>query len=300
MKQICVYHSRDLDGWMSAAIVKSVYPLIELCGWDYGEPTPELSEYSQIIMVDISFPTENMYKLHQLKKAVTWIDHHKSAIEDSEKQGYANMGGKRDSDFAACELAWMYYYPDAIMPETVRLLGRYDCFGHIGLEEEDKIFAFQYAARAYIGTPDEAASWLQHFNDDWIDQKVSFGFVILKYLTREGTAFYGKNAFPFQFAEYEGVAINRARFNPKTFDIDYSEYDFCAAFYFDGKNWQWSLYSDTIDVSGIAKEMGGGGHKGAAGFVSDSLDFIKEKVPNDIDWAEWAEAFPGQKSKRKK
>lgn len=32
-----------------------------------------------------------------------------------------------------------------------------------------------------------------------------------------------------------------------------------------------SLYSETVDVGAIAKAHGGGGHKGAAGFVCDTL-----------------------------
>ena len=94
MKIVCVYHSIDLDGWMSAAIVKHWFNqqevpnkkdehinTIDFIGYNYGQPIPDLSEYDKVIMCDISFPPEEMDKI-ELKKLV-WIDHHISAIKDS-------------------------------------------------------------------------------------------------------------------------------------------------------------------------------------------------------------------------
>ena len=50
------------------------------------------------------------------------------------------------------------------------------------------------------------------------------------------------------------------------------------AFKYDGKIKKWvvSLYTTkiNIDVSKIAKLYGGGGHKGAAGFVSDDINLF--------------------------
>jgi nanoRNase/pAp phosphatase (c-di-AMP/oligoRNAs hydrolase) len=45
----------------------------------------------------------------------------------------------------------------------------------------------------------------------------------------------------------------------------------------DGSQYTVSLYSETIDVSVIAKKHGGGGHKGAAGFVCPKLPFHSHK-----------------------
>jgi len=74
MKTVCVYHSVDLDGWMSAAIVKLWHknsPLaidnnndeLDFEGYNYGEPIPDLSGYNQVIMCDISFPKDEMCSL---------------------------------------------------------------------------------------------------------------------------------------------------------------------------------------------------------------------------------------------
>jgi nanoRNase/pAp phosphatase (c-di-AMP/oligoRNAs hydrolase) len=67
------------------------------------------------------------------------------------------------------------------------------------------------------------------------------------------------------------ICINKERFNPINFGINYHEdgYDGCMCFHMTSdKMISASLYNDNgeVDCSVIAKSFGGGGHKGAAGF----------------------------------
>ena len=78
------------------------------------------------------------------------------------------------------------------------------------------------------------------------------------------------------------LCVNQERFNPINFGIDYHKegYDGFACFWYKNGKWMWSLYNDNeeVDCSVIAKQYGGGGHKGAAGFVCDyetMLNIIK-------------------------
>ena len=357
MKTVCIYHSIDLDGWMSAAIVnywhftkpdekiKSGYqgttiPIddIDFIGYNYGQPIPDLSEYDKVIMCDISFPTNIMIDLgKRLGMNFIWIDHHVSAIIPIE--GYIRdnnnfaISGIRNTKFAACELTWKCFFFNDPMPEIVRLLGRYDCFGHkftkedesrrltlleytksttrimsqeeqdelanlnIKLLEEQKVLEFQYGARQIIANYEEAYTWLTHslhltnWNydldspEDVIWEK---GIHIYQYLCTEAKQTY-RNGFEVILSEYRDetcseerlhkfICINKERFNPINFGIDYHKegYDGAACFHRtkDGK-WAFSLYNDNglVDCSQIAKQFGGGGHKGAAGFVLNNKDF---------------------------
>ena len=61
--------------------------------------------------------------------------------------------------------------------------------------------------------------------------------------------------------------------------------DGAACFHFDGKQYNFSLYNDNglVDCSLIAKQFGGGGHKGAAGFrlpfENNNIDsFIRARI----------------------
>lgn len=56
-------------------------------------------------------------------------------------------------------------------------------------------------------------------------------------------------------------------------------YPIVAIWVFDGEKYKYSIYSDKsdIDCSKIAERYGGGGHKGASGFVSEKMIFNKVK-----------------------
>lgn len=336
MKTACIYHSIDLDGWMSAAIVKhwfaiehreqeinivnynsftdldisTINPsnLIVFIGYNYGQPIPDLSEYDKVIMCDISFePTVMKGLIDRLSNNFIWIDHHISAIKSCPQTlPYANsvddvqpVSGIRDTKFAACELTWQHFFPNESMPEIVRLLGRYDCFGHKGTDEEQKVLEFQYGARQAIPNYNTAYDYLMynlqddvdcvHGDEHVVNRLHIEGIAIYQYLCTEAKQTY-KNGFEIELnvinkipnikelgfksasnqRNYKFICINKERFNPINFSIDYHKdgYDGAACFHFDGTHWCFSLYNDNgeVDCSQIAKQFGGGGHKGAAGF----------------------------------
>lgn len=341
MKTICIYHSRDLDGFMSAAIVKYWFEkqkedyynskvfkevdvnfgTLDFLGWDYGDDIPDLSGHDKVIMVDISFPDIRFIVENGIE--LIWIDHHISGINHSEP--YAKLKGVegiRNTHFSACELTWMYFNyhsasPTQDMPEIVRLLGRWDNNTDKQLYEKynkpKQIIEFQYGARAVIKNYEDAynyliqsINWLKENSDPYSDSSppeediLMDGKAIYGYLQTEAKQIYSK-AFPITFqvpvpqsdtglnvnnaAPYRAnfLCVNRERFNPFHFDIDYHKdgYEGFACFWFDGpKNkWTFSLYNDNdqIDCSRIAKQYGGGGSKEAAGFVIDNLQTFLKK-----------------------
>lgn len=275
---ICYYHSRDLDGWMSAAIVRFKNPGVELIGWDYGQPLPlfDPERESDIVMVDISFPAKTMAALTDAFNLI-WIDHHISAIKEvSTLEPLPFIEGLRNEKFAACELTWMYFYPNETMPELVRLLGRYDCFGHKGTDEEQKVLEIQYGARSIISNPYEAYKELvDNICCDNTELPIwSIGRGIYKYLCTEARQTYERK-FDITLDGYKFGSVNEVRFNPINFGIDYHAdgYDGFACFHYQNGAWSYSLYNDNglVDCSIIAKSRGGGGHKGASGFRTNDL-----------------------------
>ena len=67
---LCVYHSADHDGKGSAAIVKYVYKDCELLGYNYDQEVPydEIAKHEDVVICDISFDMEYMFKLSPLSK----------------------------------------------------------------------------------------------------------------------------------------------------------------------------------------------------------------------------------------
>lgn len=284
----CIYHSRDLDGWTSAAIVREQFPDVKLLGYDYGEdPNSIISQIGEgewTVMVDVSFP---IAKIMELGRKVMWqltlIDHHISFINE-----YAEWADKyKDESLpirtvfdirqAACELTWEHFCGLPI-PEAVRLLGAYDCFRHKGTDESEDVMYFQYWARSVADNPKKASLFLE-MGDETIKTALSYGKVIHRYLSVEAESIY-KKGIPMDFDGHKFIAFNRERFNVVNFGIDYHKdgYEGAACFWYTGDNkWTFSLYNDNgkVDCSEICKKRGGGGHKGAAGFITSTIKLFQ-------------------------
>jgi uncharacterized protein len=278
---ICLYHGIDLDGWCSAAIIQEKYPDCKLIPYNYGRSIADLPTDEDVILVDISVSMETFRKYLEEGRRVVWIDHHLSAIRtfDSDLrydvQNNKNFKFSLDPKKAACELTWEYINPNKKMPEAVRLLGRYDCFGHIGTAEEFAVLTFQLAARAKWFDPKTAVQALRISNEE-IAQMTVDGLAIYNYLKVEADLAYKNLGFPLVIEGYKFIAFNKDRFNPINFDLNYNKdgYDGAASFHYADKRWNFSLYSMSpdVDCSVICKKLGGGGHKGAAGFVTQNIE----------------------------
>lgn len=134
-----IYHKADLDGYFSGALVKSIYKDETLYGIDYNETIDDtvLDAEGIIYLVDFSLP------VHQMQKyagKMVWIDHHRTAIEDSKKYGYDDILGVRDENYAACELVYAYLYKQSSVfpleePAIIKYVGNWDIHRKVGYDE---------------------------------------------------------------------------------------------------------------------------------------------------------------------
>jgi len=292
---LCFYHSADLDGHCSGALVKMAYPECELHPIDYGDKFPwdlvrldSLAEIGRIFMVDFSLqPFEEMVKLQQLTdNKLIWIDHHKSAIEahkewNNRHPAYLSICGIREVGAGACELVWRYLrkrlhpllqgLPEG-PPLFVRLLAEYDVWDHF----DPRTLPFQYGVRLHDTAPENQDFWRSLFYQSICERIINEGEVVLKYIERDNKKYAQATWFPVYFNNLKCIAINRAFGNTKLFNsVDTGQYDAMIAFAYQKDKWVVYLYSakPEVDVSEIAKEYGGGGHKAAAGFVCQELPF---------------------------
>lgn len=283
---IGIYHSRDLDGWVSGAIIMEKHSDAIMIGYDYGDEFPWdivnnhviENRGKSMIMADISLPREDMIRLATLFYGnMVWIDHHKSAIEEmSTIRNEFQM--VVDSNIAACEGVWKYLFPEEKIPRAVELLGMYDSFRHKGTIEEKDVLYFQYYARSVVSNVGSASVFLNSYYD--AGRGIERGRHIYEYLCSDVLYKYDKMKYDVQF-HHEGkilyfAMINGERINPANFGIDYHAQGYDGAgcyWYVKGKGWVFSLYNDNgeVDCSEICKKYGGGGHKGAAGFITQDI-----------------------------
>jgi oligoribonuclease NrnB/cAMP/cGMP phosphodiesterase (DHH superfamily) len=276
---ICIYHSIDLDGFLSAAIVKKKFPDAKLIGWNHGEAIPDVPSNHNVVICDIAFPMEKMDEIATKSESFTWIDHHISSIKKYEEYQkthpvkWTTNLARNGALIGACELTWKYFMKTA-MPQAVKMLGAYDSFRHKGTKDEFDILCFELAAQAEANSPETALAFLT-MPDRNIEDMIDEGHIIFNYEKIKAIDAY-KQGFPVTFNGKKFIIMNGDRMNVTNYGIDYHKdgYDGSGCFWYDGKIWHFSVYcdNDEIDCSEIAKKYGGGGHRGASGFEpSDKL-----------------------------
>lgn len=271
------YHSSDLDGKCSAAIVLKAFPECELIPIDYNDQFPwdSLSKDEIVYMVDFSLqPFSEMLRLIDLVD-LTWIDHHKTAIEEWREAGKPPISGIAQIGIGACALVWEHLF-DGSMPRAVKLLAEYDVWNH----EDPDCLPFQYGMRN-LDTDPKANIWDFVFDEynypNLIKGIVSDGRTIIDYETKQNAIKARAMCFEIMLGSLCCIAANQGITNSKFFDSvwDPKKYDAMLLFNWRKGQWNISLYTDRpdIDVSEVAKLHDGGGHKGAAGFQCKELPF---------------------------
>lgn len=182
---ICYYHSADLDGYCSGAIVKRKYPDCEMVGINYGEDFDfKKVEDRDVIMVDFCLQPFDKYmpKLSQTARSVLWIDHHKTEMDEYEAYDKTKLKAFTTclaDDKAACELAWLTFFPQEEMPNAVKLLGRYDVWD---LQYDQNVMPFQWGMRAREHTDLASTLWAELFDpkSDKLGTIIDEGWALLR------------------------------------------------------------------------------------------------------------------------
>lgn len=166
-------------------------------------------------------------------------------------------------------------FTDETIPYFVKLVDDWDRWVLKGANSR----LFNAGSRLHDTTP--FSSFWSTLYDESNSNRVGFvvsiiedGSILIKATAQNAQELCKSIGFETEFEGYKCFAINQSRCNSTWFD-SVPDYDIHLNFYFNGTNWAVHLYSTTVDVSVIAKEHGGGGHIGAAGFVCNELPFKK-------------------------
>lgn len=291
------YHSGDLDGKCSAAIIKYFFKdrdeIIKLVPYNNGRELPikQMQEGETIFFLDCCFsPIEEMVKLANQYNLI-WIDHHISSMNEARNLGF-NPEGIREVGKAACELTWEYAckqicisgkeYP---IPYGVRMIGRHDVWD---LHFSNDLHNYQHGLNSMDTDPRTEKGMMTWSNVVFSQNESSSmkiiedGKAIERYLSQLDRQLMNAYSFSTRIDGKKALAVNRQLINSSMFKSkwDNSKYDLMIAFakFKDGKlgfHWKVSMYTDKkgVDVSKIAQKYGGGGHEKAAGFVTPILPF---------------------------
>ena len=157
-------------------------------------------------------------------------------------------------------------------PMFTKYVADYDVWS---FEYGDDTRHFHVGFDVYDKAPEDKI-WQTLLEEDITENIIEEGRIIIKYRDNLAKEYCESKGFETEFEGHKVFAMNIGLAGSDWFkSIDDGSYDILMPFSYNGKsgNWSYSMYSKTTDVSVIAKKYGGGGHKGASGFILDRLIF---------------------------
>lgn len=288
---VIIYHD-DNDGRCAAAITLKklkqeedplAVVLVPAVYNKAGEISDGVGENDDVFIVDFSFPLELMRHIVKKAKSVTWIDHHKSAVDAISKSELSDLPGARDTKIAACLIAWKYFFPDEPVPRAVQYIADRDAWiWEFGLRTAQ----FHYGL-SLDNTDPRSPNWLALLQPTGsVSHIVADGAVVLKALGQRFRELRDAVAFETEVDGHSVRAMNVAIAGSAAFGAAGwetgalpNDVEICCQYYYNGEVFTVSLYSPKggVDVSEICKKRGGGGHANAAGFTAEELpDFLRK------------------------
>ena len=263
---LIVYHAACRDGFCAAWVAKKAFGDIEAFPAQYGDVPPDATGRN-VYILDFSYPRDVLLRMKEQATHLQVLDHHRTAEEALRGLDFCTF----DMERSGAGLAW-----DVLCGGERPWIVNY-------VEDRDlwrKALPFTEEVNAYISTlPFDLKEWDEVYDDiEAMYVVVESGAAVLAKVAQYVRE-VKKNALRVEFMGYNVPCVNAPQ-------VDISELlsALCEGEKFSIGWWrrsdgffQYSLRTrdPDFDVSALAKQMGGGGHRGAAGFVSPTLLFYK-------------------------
>lgn len=282
MKPLIIYHSNCSDGCGAAlAAYLKFGEGAEYQGANYGNPLlmgPHLYK-RQVYFLDFSYPRRMIEAMIRFGAMITIVDHHKSAEADLaglDRQYPDKLLMTFDMDHSGAVLAWRHFFPDQEIPELLLYIEDGDLW-RWALPHSREINAALHAYGLDFRKWVNFAMCLQSHKAD-----LAQGGRAILMAREQMTRVMVETAERVCLGGFEALATNAT--------VLFSEVASVLAERFPplGIAWHWDGVSQIyrvslrsvgeFDVSRLAREFGGGGHRNAAGFTCMDLPWRKGRV----------------------
>lgn len=272
---VVFYHANCIDGyaaawaaWKILGVQASYQPV------RHNTAMPAFPKGAVVYIVDFCYSAEELIAAAKIAKKVVVLDHHISA--QKELEAYCENNELPDNleinfvqEHSGCVIAWQYFHADIAAPKLLLHVEDNDLWNHV-LPNTDAI-----CKALYLCLPDK-------FDD--------FEKITLENLLREGTVLLKQHKLSVkrllkarhtvELAGQKGLAVNA----PSMFASDLGHElallsgTFGLIYSYQGSRecYECGLRSiGEFDVSKIALQFDGGGHKNASGFRLSKNEFIQ-------------------------
>jgi len=277
---LCIYHGKCADGFTGAWVVNRWNQdlpnpnEIEFHPGVYGDDEPPING-RHVILIDFSYDRETMILISKFAASITVLDHHKTAeanMADLEKLLYCPATIIFDMNSAGCELAAEYFFPGERHPSVLHHIADRDLWNFDMMNTKAislAVFSYEYTFENW--------DFLMHPQN--YTQLVLDGQAINRKHTKDIEELF-VGTLVWREIYVDGKLYKVATFNVPYFHsselgnyaMQNTDTDFALCWYISHKNeYKYSLRSidERVDVSMIAKEFGGGGHRNSSGCSSN-------------------------------
>lgn len=274
----CYYHANCTDGIAAAWVVKKYFErqtTVELIPASYGNTILDynIGPNDKIIIVDFSFSEEELDKAYDiLRNRIVVLDHHKTSSFLKDKQ-YGIWDDKR----SGAGIAWDVYKFNTIDDESDL---RIDLINYI---EDNDLWKFELSNSKEINTYIQSFEpTIESMNYLYTIPAETMAIIGKDLLRQKKTAVERAlaSAHKIKILDEEVLAINTSLYQSEIGNelalMEGNPYGLCYYITKDNKiSLSFRSIDSKADVSLIAKQFGGGGHRNAAGAVVDSFDKLK-------------------------
>ncbi len=274
MKRLCIYHSNCADGFASAVVVRQALGKdnVDFHPGIHGQSPPDVKG-RDVIIVDFSYKRPVLLAMAEQANTIIILDHHKSAEEDLVDLP-DNVLVRFDMEHSGAVITYKYYFRGKPIPLFLEYIEDRDLWRFKLPDSRDImacIFSYPYDFNLWGG--------FVHSNLAGFAEK---GKAINQKHFKDINEFIKVGKYRMSIAGHDVPVLNV----PYQWGSDachiMCENEPFAAYYWDGpndRNYGLRSREGGADVSAIAKQYGGGGHKHAAGFCVPMKPFdITNKV----------------------
>lgn len=264
MKQLVIYHANCTDGFTAAWCFHHAAPdTFDFLPASYGQEPPDVAG-RQVYVVDFSYPRDKLLAMAEAAAGVTVLDHHQSAEAALTGLTHPRLHIHFDMQRSGAGMAWDFLFPSQQRPRF------------LGFVEDRDLWRFSFAetkaSHAYLGSiPHTMERWDEIMLGDAMKQTVALahGDALVRLVEKQVADAVRSTQRRMVIGGVEVPTANVPGFLASDSGHMLGEGVPFAATYFDTEKRRcFSLRSrpDGADVSLIAGQYGGGGHKHAAGF----------------------------------
>lgn len=266
METKVLYHNGCNDGFSAAYCAWTVLgDSAEYIGVSYGEEPPTINDGDRVYVVDFSYSRQVMLAMAKIASEIVVLDHHKTAQEALLGLSFANFNMNK----SGAVLAWEYWHPDEPVPTLIQYVQDRDLWKkELTISDEVHVTLRSFKMDFQVW---DALAKLSY--DDFLFIARTIGTPILQKRQQDVEAI----AATYTWTEIGGYKVPTVHTSKPTYTSDIGHYlckilpeapfSAIASDDEDG-NTRWGLRSvGNFDVSEIAKQYGGGGHRNAAGFA---------------------------------